>query len=113
MDKTKKGNGMRITDDELKVIKATFGGNEPLLKILRKIFLPEIDASAPIGQTIDLWMTVAIENMTPEQALINIKARNILITHIEQQLMQIKLLSEVKEETIEQLEERLSKDSTK
>lgn len=107
------GSQMRITDDELKVIKGTFRNNEPLLKILRKIFLPELDPNTPIGQNIDLWMTVNVENMTPEQALINIKARNILINHIDLQLMQLKLLAGVEEETIEQLEERMRKDSSK
>ncbi len=31
---------MRFTEDELILIKTTFGGNERLVKLLRKIFLP-------------------------------------------------------------------------
>ena len=107
------GEKMRITNDELKLLKATFGGNEPLLKIMRKIFLPELDPSMPLGQNIDLWMTINVDNMTPEQAYINIKARNTLINHIEQQLMQIKVLSDIKEETFEELAARMEKDSSK
>ena len=34
---------MRITDEELAVIKGLFADNEEGLKVMRKIFLPEID----------------------------------------------------------------------
>jgi hypothetical protein len=36
-----------------------------------------------------------------------------LITHIEQQLMQLKMLAGLKEETVEATKERLSKNSNK
>lgn len=108
----KKGE-MRITEEELSVFKSTFAENDTLLKALRKIFLPEVSPSSPIGQNIDLWMTIPLEDLTPEEALINIKARNSLINHVEQCLMQIKALSGLKEETVAQTVERLKKDSNK
>jgi hypothetical protein len=111
--KPKVGSQMRITTEDMQLIKGTFANNEPLLKLLRKIFLPELDPTTPIGQNIDLWMTVSVDNMTAEQALVNLKARNILINHVEQQLMQLKLLSEVKEETAEELSVRMEKDNNK
>ena len=86
----KDGKQMRITDVELSIIKSLFAENDDALKLMRKIFLPELDPKAPIGQNIDLWMTIKVEDMSPEEALINIKARNTLISHIEQQLMQLK-----------------------
>jgi len=104
---------MRITDAELSLIKITFADNEVLLKLLRKVFLPEISADAPLGQNIDLWMTVKIEDMTPEQALINLKARNTLISHIEMCLQQLNILAGIKTESVEQTKERLKKDSSK
>jgi hypothetical protein len=104
---------MRITDDELEIIKHTFAGNEKLLKLLRKIFLPEINAYAPLGQNIDLWMTLQIEGLSSEQALINLKARNSLIQHIEMQLLALKALAGNKEDSVEQTKERLKKDSAK
>lgn len=85
---------MRITEAEMEVIRSTFRGNETLLKLLRKIFLPEIDPAAPIGQIIDLWMTMDVKNLLPEQAMVRLIARNELITHVEQQLLQLKVLSE-------------------
>lgn len=109
----KDGKQMRITDVELSIIKSLFADNDDALKLMRKIFLPELDPKTPIGQNIDLWMTIKVEDMTPEEALINIKARNTLITHIEQQLMQLKVLAGTKEESVEETKERLIKDSAK
>lgn len=108
-----KGRQMRFTQEELDLIKTTFKGNERLLKLLRKVFLPEIDPDAPLGQVIDLWMTVPIQQLTPEQAMVNILARNQLIMHIEQQLMQLQILAEGKSETEEEKQERIKKDSAK
>lgn len=104
---------MRITDGELTVIKNTFADNDALLKILRKVFLPEIQGNTPIGQALDLWMTLKVEDLAPEQALVNIKARNTVIQHIEMCLSQLKILAGQKEETVEQTKERLKKDSSK
>ena len=107
------GSQMRITDAELAIIKSLFAENEPALKLMRKIFLPELDPNAPIGQNIDLWMTVKIEDMDKEAALVNLKARNTLISHVEQQLMQLKVLAGLKKESVEETKERLAKDSSK
>ncbi len=50
---------------------------------------------------------------TAEDNLVNQTARNTIIAHVEQQLNQFRFLAEVEDETIEQLEERLKKDSAK
>ena len=104
---------MRITDAELGLIKMTFAENDTLLRLLRKVFLPEIELNSPIGSQVDLWMTIPIENLTAEEALINLKARNSLIQHIEMCLMQLKLLAGKKEETVEDTKAKLKKDSAK
>jgi len=107
------GRQMRFADNELAVLRTHFKGNESLLKLMRKVFLPEIDPEAPIGQVIDLWLTVNMEQMTPEQAMINIQARNSLIMHVETQLTQLRNLAEMTIETPEQTTERKKKDSSK
>lgn len=107
------GKQMRITDAELQTIKSLFADNEEGLKVMRKIFLPELDPATPLGQNLDLWMTVKIEDMSPEQAVINIKARNTLITHIEQQLLQLRSLAGLKVETVEETKTRLAGNSSK
>lgn len=103
----------RFTDKELGTIKAMFKDNEEGLKILRKVFLPQYEFDAPLGQVIDLWMTLNFQNMSAEEKVVNLTARNQLITHIEQQLMQLQFLAQEKEETAEEKELRLKKNSTK
>jgi hypothetical protein len=180
---------MRFSEGELALIKATFADNDTLLKkirkaffqfhltdedakilgvlnsaelhaILRKVFLPEIDADAPLGQNIDLFMTINVQGKDPidvsyelegrtkvikmieegltrlqtlhkvgtgviathtpmliracaDQDMVNVTARNTLIMHIEQQLIQLKVLAGQKEETVEETKTRLMKDSTR
>jgi hypothetical protein len=102
---------MRITPEEIELIKSTFRGNEKLLKLLRKIFLPEISANAPLGDQIDLWMTIPVEGTDRDK--INIIARKQLIQHLEQSLVQLKVLAETEAKTLEEIREKVKKDSNK
>lgn len=103
----------RITNDEMAIIKGMFAENDEALKLMRKIFLPSLDTSAPLGMIMDMWIPVEIDNVTPEQALINIKARKTLITHVEQCLMLLKNLAGKKDETAEQTAKRVFQNSSK
>lgn len=100
---------MRFSKEELALIKSTFKGNTDLLKLMRKVFLPELDPTAPLGQIIDLWMTVPVKEMSPEQAQINILARNSLIMHLEGQLIQLQVLAEMGEMTVGDITKNSSK----
>ena len=104
---------MRITDEEIEAIKSAFQGNVKLLKIMRKIFLPEYDPKAPLGQTVDLWSVKDIGSMPPEEVKIYFLARKELIMHIEAQLMQLQILADTKLETIEEWTARNKKNSNK
>ena len=104
---------MRITDEELAVIKGLFADNEEGLKVMRKIFLPEIDYTAPLGQLVDMWIPVEVDDVTPEQAIINIKARKTLIIHIESCLTQLRNLAGKKDDTVEATKKKLQQDSAK
>lgn len=104
---------MRITPMERGILQNTFKGNEELVRLMRKIFLPELDAFVPLGQNFDLWMTLKIDEMPMEQALINLKARNTLISHVDNCLMQIKALAEAPDETPEEAIERTKQNSSK
>jgi hypothetical protein len=106
------GSQMRITKDERDLIKAVFKGNDALLSIVRKIFLPEIDPKAPVGQIIDLWLPLKLEGSL-EDKIIAIEARNKLIMHVEQCLMQLKLISELSEQTPEQVVAKVKANSSK
>jgi hypothetical protein len=107
------GKQMRFTEEELALLQGVFKGNDKLLKVLRKVFLPEYDPNSPLGQGVDLWMTVDVRNLTPEGAYVRLLARNELISHVEQQLIQINYLANMKEETVEEKEARKKADSSK
>lgn len=107
------GKQMRFTAEEIDLLKNTFRNNEKLLKVLRKVFLPELDPNAPLGQMIDLWMAMNPAELTPDVAYVNIKARNQLIAHVEQQLMQIDFLANMAEEDPVAKAERKAKDTAK
>jgi hypothetical protein len=107
------GKQMRITPEEMALIRATFKGNDALLKLMRKIFLPEIDPQAPLGQIVDLWMALSVKDLSNEQALVKLEARNTLILHVEQQLIGLKAMAESVDETPAQSAAKLKKDSSK
>lgn len=106
-------NNNRITDAELAIIKGMFADNDDALKLMRKIFLPSLEVDAPLGMIMDMWIPVEIDDVSPEQALINVKARKTLITHVEQCLMLLKNLAGSKTETVEETAKRVFKNSTK
>lgn len=89
------GAQMRISPEERELIARTFKGNETLLRLMRKIFLPEIDPAAPTGQVIDLWLSLESANkgLPIEEQFVNLKARNLMITHTDQCLMQLEAIS--------------------
>jgi hypothetical protein len=147
--------GISLNADEKKLIAQVMKGD--VVALIRKIFLPEITGTEPLGQTVDLWMTLSITDKTSSQVEVlvnsrkilidwletainaivagkkvrdvrsfspstfegmtelnaNIIARNTYIGHVEQQLLQLKMLAGMKAETVDQTKQRLGKDSAK
>lgn len=104
---------MRFTDAEVDVLKTHFKDNLNLIKLLRKIFLPEYDPKAPLGLGNDLWININLENKTAEEALIHLHARNQMLAHIEGGLMFLNQLVSANPESKEEAEARKTKDSSK
>ena len=67
----------------------TFTGNEPLNFLMRKMFLPTLDGDTPIGQQIDLWLTVNLENKLPEEAKELIASRKLVIQYLDVKLREL------------------------
>lgn len=141
--------------EEKQFVEDAFSGKKEALKLMRKMFLPEIAPEIPLGQTIDLWRTLDIKdkddheflgqmvatdilikgietslrlledsNLDGVDLVINPKkidkytkpeiiARNNFVSHIEGVLLQMKILAGMKNETPEQIKERIAKNSTK
>lgn len=100
-----------FSSSELQLIKATFS-SESLLRLLRKVFLPPFDYDAPLGQAVDVWLTLNLEQMTPYDRELAILARTKLITYVERRLLDLQILAGMPEETLEERAKRQAKDST-
>ena len=103
----------RMTPNDIAVLKAMFEEREGAVDVLRKIFYPELGAGNPLQLNNDLYTQLQISEMSPEQALIAVTARQQLVRHVEGCFQVIKQLVGKKDESPEQVLARLQKDSTK
>lgn len=103
----------RINDSELAWLNATFAGNKEGLKTLRKLFLYEIEPENPLGMGRDMWTELDLSNCPLEQRPLLIEARQMMIRHIEGALIVLSKLAGDNKETVEQVLERIKKDSSK
>lgn len=63
-------------------------------------------------KNINLFSLHKMEDKNPEDAVIDLAARNTIISHIDIQLYQAKVLAGHKEESVEETQQRLQKNST-
>ncbi len=103
----------RLTDQDYALIKSMFADNDANLKVLRKIFFPELSADNPVGMNFDLWTQTNFDGMSAEEMVIAVQARKMLVMHVEACLQMLKTIAGSKEETPEQTKNRLMKDSAK
>lgn len=75
-----------LTAVDLSRLSVTFNGKEGLQKLLRKTFLPQLDAEMPFAQQIDLWMTIKLKDMMVEEAAVHLESIQTWINYIDQQL---------------------------
>jgi len=85
---------MPLDEVDKSALRAHVVGKKDVMTLIRKTYLPELDASAPIHQIIDLWMTVELKDKSPEQAWPHIVARETLIHYLEQQLEVLETLED-------------------
>jgi len=107
------GQKSRYSETELSMISTAFFENDELLMTIRKHFLqgeptpqqekfiksltpditrlihkcllPEIDPDSPLHQTVDLWVSIDTVNKLPEDSVLDMKARKIVIDYLEQE----------------------------
>jgi hypothetical protein len=77
---------MPLNAVDLSRIEVTFKGKEGLLKVVRKLFLPELSADVPFQQNIDLWQLIKLKELIVEEAAIHLDSIQIWIDYMEQQL---------------------------
>lgn len=106
-------NQMRFTEDELRMIRDTFKGNTPLLRLVRKFFLPPIDLNSPMGLLIDIYNAIPADNLPDQQVANLVRSRNMLVSHLNRMFMELEILANMKEESPKEKEVRIRKDSVK
>lgn len=80
---------VELSKEEKKMITNTFN-NEAVFNVVSKTFLPQIDTDAPLGQVVDLWLTLDLKGMSPNEAWDMMLVRDKLINYIKQQLELLK-----------------------
>lgn len=104
----------RISDEEIVVLKALFKDKEGAVEAIRKIFFPELSEENPILSNHDMWShNFSLDGMSPEQMVIAVRARQMLIDHVEKALMVIKLIVSGDETSMEEIAQKAAKDSAK
>lgn len=73
--------GYRMTETEKETLQKLFSSVE-LRRIMRKIVLPELERGLPIGESVDLWMTLNLSENEKANKL-NIAVREELISMFE------------------------------
>ena len=68
-------------------------GSEGVQKVLRKMFLPELDPKIPVGQNVDLWTTTDVTEATEETFDLVYATKSKFIEMIETSLKKIEDLS--------------------
>ena len=105
-----------LTKDEVALIQNTFKGNERLIKVLRKIFLPTaFDPELPIEEMMgDAWMVDKdFAQMQNEQIKTIVLARQDAVKFVLGGLIKLKVLANTTEMSEVEAAYKRSKDSTK
>ncbi len=73
-----------LTEAEQSLIKG-FASKPDAMVLLRKTLIPEINPEAPVGQLVDLWISIDTKNKLAEDAHLEMKAKRIFEKYLYQQ----------------------------
>lgn len=77
---------MPLTAIDLSRLELVFHNKPAIQKVVRKTFLPQVEAELPIQQNIDLWLTVKIKDLMVQEAGAHLDSIQLWIDYIDQQL---------------------------
>lgn len=80
---------VKLERSEMELLKPITQSKE-VMALLRKTYLPELELDAPVGQLIDLWLTVDNAEKTPMEAVLALRVRERLMQHLEAGLKRFK-----------------------
>jgi hypothetical protein len=104
--------GSQFTEEERSLIISTFKGNDRLLLLIRKLFIPRVDENEK-GDLIDVYGDIPFNELSPEDAKSAGMARNELVKHLDKRLAIIYTLANSQPKSKEEIEKASKLDSTK
>lgn len=106
-----------VTSEEAALLRATFGGNDALIAVLRKVFIPSLsDPSMPIEELgNDMWLFARDWSAVPDNEVKPlVVARQEAIKYVVNGLVRLKMYANLQnEEDTLNREQRRAKDSAK
>ncbi len=73
-----------LTESEQSLVKG-FASKPDAMELLRKTIIPDINPEAPIGQLVDLWVSIDTKNKLCEDAYLEMQAKWIFENYLHQQ----------------------------
>jgi len=101
----------RFTDAEITQLKSMFP-DDKTIKLLRKVFIPEITIDAPINGQENIFLGTDVETLTIEEQVINLKAAKRFIARLEGGMNVIKQMTAQVEVTPEEKAKKAKANST-
>lgn len=77
---------MPLSATDLSLLHLNFKGKPELMKVVRKTFVPELDGDVPLGQQVDLFLTIGLKEMMPDVGAVHLESIKIWRNYTEQQL---------------------------
>ena len=79
---------LQLPLDEVSLI--TSFADTPAYGVLKSTFLPELSPDSPIGRNADMWAGINTTEKLPEDSILEMRARDIVISYLEQQFENMK-----------------------
>lgn len=68
-----------LSNADKALINLNFKDNQPLLDLMRKKMIAELDPNTPLGLNSDIWSQVKMDNTLPELVLLDVRAKKIVL----------------------------------
>lgn len=104
---------LRITKEDKQLLRQAFRGNDALMKVMIKMFLPTgFDPDLPVEYISDIWGDRDFAAIPNDEVKAIVLARQDLIKYVRGTLSQIKLYANTVEETADDVMKRIQKNSS-
>lgn len=106
---------MDLNAVDLALLQTMILGKPDVIKVMKKTFMPELDPEVPIGQQIDLWLTIALKDIMPDMAVMHLQSIDLWRRYLEQEFRNLEnnklgAEREIKLSELSDIKDKLEKD---